>query len=163
MKKALRKLFIVPILIYQYVISPLFPGSCRFTPTCSNYSKEAIIKHGILKGTVLSIKRISKCHPWGASGYDPVPWLFIVPGLLKDLMNIIKPVITNGILNHCPIFNAISSSKETWFSLKNSWMNLSPNNTMRKRAKTLPWGKFSLYLYQIPSKRKKSNNEVADS
>jgi len=73
MRKILRKIFTVPIVIYQYAISPLFPSSCRYTPTCSNYSKEAIIKHGILKGTVLSIKRISKCHPWGGNGYDPVP------------------------------------------------------------------------------------------
>ena len=73
MKKYLRRLFTLPIIIYQYAISPFFPSSCRFTPTCSNYSKEAITKHGILKGTVLSIKRIAKCHPWGGSGYDPVP------------------------------------------------------------------------------------------
>lgn len=73
MRKILRKLFIAPITAYQVIISPLFPGSCRFTPTCSNYAREAIIKQGILKGTLLSLKRISKCHPWGGSGYDPVP------------------------------------------------------------------------------------------
>jgi len=72
-KMALRRLFTLPVLFYQYVISPLLPSSCRFTPTCSEYSKQAIIKHGILKGTKLSVKRISKCHPWGSSGYDPVP------------------------------------------------------------------------------------------
>ena len=68
-----RKIFILPILFYQYSISPLFPSSCRFTPTCSQYSKQAILKHGIVKGFWLSLKRISKCHPWGKSGYDPVP------------------------------------------------------------------------------------------
>jgi len=73
MRKIIRKLFIAPITAYQVIISPLFPGSCRFTPTCSNYAREAIIKHGILKGTLLSLKRISKCHPWGGSGYDTVP------------------------------------------------------------------------------------------
>ncbi|MCZ6900184.1 MAG: membrane protein insertion efficiency factor YidD [Bacteroidetes bacterium] len=73
MRKIIRKLFIAPITAYQVIISPLFPGSCRFTPTCSNYAREAIIKQGILKGTLLSLKRISKCHPWGGSGYDPVP------------------------------------------------------------------------------------------
>jgi len=73
MRKIIRKIFTFPIIIYQHVVSPLFPSSCRYSPTCSNYSKEAIDKHGIIKGTILSVKRISKCHPWGGSGYDPVP------------------------------------------------------------------------------------------
>ncbi|MEQ6122300.1 membrane protein insertion efficiency factor YidD [Reichenbachiella sp. MALMAid0571] len=71
--KILRKIFILPILFYQYSISPLFPSSCRFSPTCSHYAKDAIIKHGITKGFLLAVKRIAKCHPWGGSGYDPVP------------------------------------------------------------------------------------------
>jgi len=65
--------FIVLIKIYQLLISPLFPPSCRFTPTCSHYSLEALKKYGIFKGGWLSIKRILRCHPWGGSGYDPVP------------------------------------------------------------------------------------------
>jgi len=65
--------FIVVIKIYQVLISPLFPPSCRFIPTCSQYSVEALRKYGILKGGWLSIKRILRCHPWGGSGYDPVP------------------------------------------------------------------------------------------
>tara|TARA_B100000925_G_scaffold173839_1_gene130952 strand:- start:910 stop:1125 length:216 start_codon:yes stop_codon:yes gene_type:complete len=68
----IRKLFVLPIILYQRLLSPLLPSSCRFTPTCSEYTKQAIIKHGIIKGTFLGIKRISKCHPWGKSGYDPV-------------------------------------------------------------------------------------------
>lgn len=68
----IRKLFILPIILYQRLLSPMLPRSCRFTPTCSEYTKQAIIKHGIIKGTYLGIKRISKCHPWGKSGYDPV-------------------------------------------------------------------------------------------
>ena len=68
----IRKLFVLPIILYQRLLSPLLPSSCRFTPTCSEYTKQAIIKHGIIKGTYLGIKRISKCHPWGKSGYDPV-------------------------------------------------------------------------------------------
>lgn len=71
--KIIRKIAIGPVLFYQYGISPLFPSSCRFTPTCSEYTKQAILKHGLLKGTKLSVKRISKCHPWGDSGYDPIP------------------------------------------------------------------------------------------
>jgi putative membrane protein insertion efficiency factor len=65
--------FIVLIKIYQLIISPLFPPSCRFIPTCSHYSLEALKKFGIFKGGWLSIKRILRCHPWGGSGYDPVP------------------------------------------------------------------------------------------
>lgn len=68
----IRKLFILPIILYQRLLSPILPSSCRFTPTCSEYTKQAIIKYGIIKGTYLGIKRISKCHPWGKSGYDPV-------------------------------------------------------------------------------------------
>ena len=66
----IRKLFIVPILFYQYLISPIFPRSCRFEPTCSEYSKQAILKYGFLYGTFLGIKRILRCHPWGGSGED---------------------------------------------------------------------------------------------
>lgn len=73
MKDLLKKIFILPILFYQYSISPLFPSSCRYTPTCSHYAKEAILKHGVLRGLYLAINRIRKCHPWGGSGYDPVP------------------------------------------------------------------------------------------
>ncbi|MBO5457272.1 MAG: membrane protein insertion efficiency factor YidD [Muribaculaceae bacterium] len=69
----LRKIFILPIRFYQLCISPMFPAVCRFTPTCSQYAIEAITKHGIFKGTYLAIRRILRCHPWGGSGYDPVP------------------------------------------------------------------------------------------
>jgi uncharacterized protein len=64
---------IVLIKIYQLIVSPLFPPSCRFSPTCSHYSLEALKKYGILKGTWLGFNRIIRCHPWGGSGYDPVP------------------------------------------------------------------------------------------
>ncbi|MEL0201747.1 MAG: membrane protein insertion efficiency factor YidD [Flavobacteriaceae bacterium] len=73
----IKKIVIAPFLalikIYQYLISPLLPPSCRYTPTCSHYAKEALVKHGLLKGGYLAIKRISRCSPWGGSGYDPVP------------------------------------------------------------------------------------------
>ncbi len=68
-----RKIATVPILFYQYAISPLLPASCRYTPTCSEYSKQALLKHGVLKGGKLAAKRIASCNPWGGSGYDPVP------------------------------------------------------------------------------------------
>jgi hypothetical protein len=59
--------------IYQRFISPLTPASCRYTPTCSQYTVEALQQHGALKGSWLSIKRIASCNPWGGQGYDPVP------------------------------------------------------------------------------------------
>ncbi|GMU94623.1 membrane protein insertion efficiency factor YidD [Ignavibacterium album] len=71
--KVLAFPFILLIKIYQIFISPLFPSSCRYTPTCSHYTLEALKKYGLLKGLWLGIKRISRCHPWGGSGYDPVP------------------------------------------------------------------------------------------
>lgn len=72
-RKAAIWLLCLPILFYKACISPLTPPSCRFTPTCSTYALEAIRRHGPLKGLRLAIKRILRCHPWGGSGYDPVP------------------------------------------------------------------------------------------
>ena len=65
--------FILLIKFYQLCISPLKPPTCRFTPTCSQYALEAFRKYGPIKGFWLSLKRILRCHPWGGSGYDPVP------------------------------------------------------------------------------------------
>lgn len=61
------------IKLYQYCISPFFPPSCRFSPTCSDYAREALIKYGFIKGMILSLSRILRCHPWNRGGYDPVP------------------------------------------------------------------------------------------
>ena len=72
-KTLLARLLILPIRFYQLAISPLLGPSCRFTPTCSEYARLAIIKHGPFKGLWLAIRRILRCHPWGGSGYDPVP------------------------------------------------------------------------------------------
>ena len=58
---------------YQLLISPIKGHCCRFEPTCSDYAREAFLLHGIVKGAILTLKRILKCHPWGGSGYDPVP------------------------------------------------------------------------------------------
>ncbi|NOU18284.1 MAG: membrane protein insertion efficiency factor YidD [Bacteroidales bacterium] len=71
--KAIVFIPIVLIKIYQITISPFFPSSCRFTPTCSSYSIEAFKKHGLFRGVWLTVKRLMRCHPWGGHGYDPVP------------------------------------------------------------------------------------------
>ncbi len=73
MKRILSYILLVPIYFYRSAISPMFPPSCRYVPTCSQYAVEAIKKYGPFKGTWLAVKRILRCHPWGGSGYDPVP------------------------------------------------------------------------------------------
>lgn len=73
MKKVLASFFILLIKFYQSALSPILPASCRYTPTCSHYGIEALKKHGPFKGGYLTIKRLLSCHPWGGSGYDPVP------------------------------------------------------------------------------------------
>lgn len=65
--------FVLLVRFYQLVISPLMPATCRFTPTCSAYMIEALKIHGLFYGGYLGLKRILNCHPWGKSGYDPVP------------------------------------------------------------------------------------------
>ncbi len=74
---ALARVLSLPLIglvtFYRYCVSPMFPSVCRFTPTCSEYALEALKRHGPLRGTWLAIRRIARCHPWGGSGYDPVP------------------------------------------------------------------------------------------
>ncbi len=72
-KKIISNFFVGIIKAYQLIISPLYAPTCRFAPTCSEYSVQAFQKHGPFKGSYLTIKRILSCHPWGKSGYDPVP------------------------------------------------------------------------------------------
>lgn len=75
--KKVQKILIFPwvvlIRFYQIAISPLLGSNCRFTPTCSHYMLEALRVHGLIKGLYLGIHRIFRCHPWGGSGWDPVP------------------------------------------------------------------------------------------
>lgn len=71
--RLLENVLILLVKFYQAAISPLLGANCRYHPTCSQYSIEAIREWGPFKGTWLAIKRISSCHPWGGSGYDPVP------------------------------------------------------------------------------------------
>ncbi|WP_042722531.1 membrane protein insertion efficiency factor YidD [Flavobacterium sp. B17] len=77
MKRTTNKIITFPLVIlirfYQWFISPLLPKNCRYEPTCSHYMVKALQVHGPIKGFWLGVKRISRCHPWGGSGYDPVP------------------------------------------------------------------------------------------
>lgn len=71
--RLIRRLLIAPIRLWQVTLSHLLPPSCRFTPSCSTYAITAIERHGPIKGVWLGTLRILRCHPWGGSGYDPVP------------------------------------------------------------------------------------------
>ncbi len=71
--KAIVWVLLLPIVFYQRCISPFTPPACRFTPTCSEYAKQALKKHGPIKGLAFAIWRVLRCNPWGGSGYDPVP------------------------------------------------------------------------------------------
>ena len=73
MKKLVSFFFLLGIRFYQLAVSPVLPSTCRYSPTCSEYGRQSIIKHGPFKGGLLAIKRISRCHPWGGSGDDLVP------------------------------------------------------------------------------------------
>jgi putative membrane protein insertion efficiency factor len=69
----MKRLLLALIRIYQYAISPLLGRRCRFFPSCSEYTVEALQKYGAVKGAGLGVKRISRCHPWNPGGFDPVP------------------------------------------------------------------------------------------
>lgn len=69
----LTQLAIFLIRAYQLLLSSWLPPTCRFTPSCSNYAIIAFTRYGIIRGFILSLRRISRCHPWGGSGHDPVP------------------------------------------------------------------------------------------
>jgi putative membrane protein insertion efficiency factor len=73
LSKAVGWLIIKLIRFYQLAISPYLGPSCRYTPTCSRYFIEAVMKFGPFRGSILGIKRLLRCHPWGGHGYDPVP------------------------------------------------------------------------------------------
>jgi putative membrane protein insertion efficiency factor len=70
---SLGRLTILLLRAYRFFLSPWLGNSCRFFPSCSNYSEEAIRRHGFWRGSLLTLKRLGKCHPWHAGGHDPVP------------------------------------------------------------------------------------------
>lgn len=69
----LQRLFVALIRFYQLALSPYFGQQCRFTPTCSEYTRQAILRHGAWKGAWLGLRRVGRCHPWHPGGHDPVP------------------------------------------------------------------------------------------
>jgi putative membrane protein insertion efficiency factor len=69
----MKYVLVALIVLYQKLLSPWLPPSCRYTPSCSQYAKEALLKHGLLRGLLLAVKRLARCHPFHAGGYDPVP------------------------------------------------------------------------------------------
>lgn len=71
--KLARRLAVLPIRFYQRCVSPFLPPTCRFRPTCSQYALEALLAHGLLRGTWLALRRIARCHPFARGGFDPVP------------------------------------------------------------------------------------------
>ena len=73
MVQILKYIFILPVRFYQRVISPFTPASCRYYPTCSQYTIDAIQEWGAFKGLWMGLKRLASCHPWSPGGYDPVP------------------------------------------------------------------------------------------
>lgn len=75
----MRILLKAPIRLYRYCISPLLGSNCRFYPSCSSYAEDAIEVHGALRGVLLAVRRLLRCHPWHPGGYDPVPPLVTAP------------------------------------------------------------------------------------
>ncbi len=72
-RTALRAAAAGAVRVYQLLVSPWLPASCRFTPTCSEYARQSLLKHGVAAGSRLALRRLLRCHPFGAGGYDPVP------------------------------------------------------------------------------------------
>lgn len=69
----MRRIFLLLIRGYRYLLSPFLGAHCRYHPTCSAYAETAIVRHGVIRGGSLAVKRLCRCHPWHEGGYDPVP------------------------------------------------------------------------------------------
>jgi hypothetical protein len=83
MRKIIVKIITLIIRAYQYVISPYLPPSCRYSPTCSEYAIEAFQRFGVIRGLILSLRRLFSCHPWHCGGHDPVPTSFTLKRSIK--------------------------------------------------------------------------------
>ena len=73
MQRLIRSFLISLIRVYQFALRPLLVGACRFHPSCSEYAIEAIQRHGAIRGGWIGLRRVLRCHPWGRSGFDPLP------------------------------------------------------------------------------------------
>jgi len=91
LRRGLVAILVLPIRLYQRLLSPLFPPRCRYTPTCSQYAVEALKKHGPLKGLWLAVYRIMRCNPFGGFGYDPVPEKFRFFYYKKEMHGALPP------------------------------------------------------------------------
>jgi len=80
-----RKILVLFIRAYQYLISPLLGPHCRFYPTCSSYAQTAVERYGVMRGSWLAVRRLGRCHPWNAGGHDPVPEIKTAGELSDDL------------------------------------------------------------------------------
>jgi len=69
----MKRLLLAALRAYQYLLRPMLGANCRFYPSCSDYAREAIERHGAVEGTWLAVRRVARCHPWHPGGYDPVP------------------------------------------------------------------------------------------
>lgn len=90
-RRLLVGLLILPVRLYQRLLSPLFPPRCRYTPSCSQYAVEALRKHGPLKGLWLAVYRVLRCNPYGGFGYDPVPDKFSFFYYKKEMHGALPP------------------------------------------------------------------------
>ncbi|NTV84711.1 MAG: membrane protein insertion efficiency factor YidD [Bacteroidales bacterium] len=99
-----RKILIAPfiglIYLYRYFISPLLPGGCRHLPSCSLYATDALRLHGPITGSWLAVKRIARCHPWGTSGFDPVPRYFFKNAIRGNILTRKRYPSCDRLKNH---------------------------------------------------------------
>lgn len=131
LKKLLSILLIIPVRFYQLVISPLKPPSCRHVPTCSEYTITALKMHGPFRGLILSINRITRCHPWGTAGYDPVPRFIIKKiHIPKNMKSSIRPDTCNRLKFHLKKAVFILSSALMMLSCGSSRQNESGKPTV---------------------------------
>lgn len=128
----------LPVYFYKFAISPFLPNSCRFTPTCSTYAVEALKTYGPFKGSLLTFKRLSRCHPWGGSGYDPVPDPVPTPDLhsFRDIHTHLAPTGDEAVLCLSPEEEAPEGSPWRSYGI-HPWDTLRPREELYSRLAAL--------------------------
>lgn len=127
-KQIVTTILIVPIRIYQYVISPLTPAACRHIPTCSQYAAEALSRHGAISGGKLAVNRILRCNPWGTSGFDPVPKFLVKKIDLNKKFNVKQKFKKSDRLKESSATLAIFIMGFLFFALSGCTMKQSDSN-----------------------------------